>query len=531
MKRAALLFLLVCAAGTPCIRAATTFDLSTATVLDIQAAMDAGVLTSEKLVEMQLARIAAYDQAGPKLNTVITLNPNALAEARALDAERREKGPRSPLHGVTLVAKDVFDTKDLPTTGGFWLMKDSQPSRDAFVVDRLRQAGVIVLAKLNQSDWYGVGRNGGGTFMGPVVSPYNAIKYGGGSSTGTGAAMGAWFATLGLGSDTTGSVINPTTLNGLVGMTATRGLVSRTGMMWSSPRQEAGGPMVRSVADLAAMLDVIAGYDPADLATEACIGKLPTRPYASFARPDGLRGARIGVLREMFRSGPGHEEGLALMEQALTDMKKAGAVLVDPALTGIDLVRAQDDADAAPYERAVAIDAYLAGLPADAPVRSVAEMIAKGGDRVKPSIVEAAALGSIERNAALAAVYRQQDMLREALVGLMDRLRLDALVLPFRTFLPDDVRHPVTGGRWQRWDVRNHLHSSTGLPTIAVPGGAFPSDGMPFGVQFLGRAFSEPKLLELAAGYEAATNHRKPPPSTPALAGETIAYTPRPSAP
>jgi len=520
-RRAAFALTLVAAAALTA--RAATFDLSTATTADIQAAMDSGALTSEKLVQLQLARIAAYDQTGPKLNTIITLNPNALAEARALDAERKAKGPRSPLHGVTLIAKDVFDTKDLPTSGGFWLMKDSRPSRDAFVIDRLRAAGVIVLAKLNQSDWYGVGENGGGTLMGRVISPYNPVKYGGGSSTGTGAAMGAWFATLGLGSDTTGSVINPTTLNSLVGMTATRGLVSRAGMMWSSPRQEAGGPMVRSVVDLAAMLDVIAGFDPADMATMACVGRMPDQPYSSFVDADGLKGARIGVLREMFRQGPGHEAGLALMEKSLAEMKAAGAILVDPAATGLDLVRIQMEADAAPYERAVAIDAYLARLPSDAPIRSVSEMIEKGGAKVKPSILEASRLGPLERDRALAAVYRQQDMLRAALVGLMDRLQLDAVVLPFRTLLPDDIRDPVSGGRWQRYDVRNHLHSSTGLPTLAVPGGFFP-DGMPFGVQFLGRPFSEPTLIKVASGYEAATRHRKGPASTPALPGETFAY-------
>jgi amidase len=503
---------------------AATFDLSTATVADIQAAMDAGALTSEKLVSLYLARIDAYDAKGPKLNTIITLNPNALAEARALDAERKAKGPRSPLHGVALVAKDVYDTKDLPTSGGFFLMKDSRPARDSFVIDRLRQAGVVILAKLNQSDWYGVGKEGGGTLKARVISPYNAQKYGGGSSTGTGAAMGAWFATLGLGSDTTGSVINPVTLNALAGMTSTHGLVSRTGMMWSSPRQENGGPMCRSVLDVATMLDAIAGYDPADLATEACVGKMPEAPYTSFVDADGLRGARIGVLREMFHSGPAHADGLAVMEQALADMKKAGAILVDPALTGIDLLHAQFDADAAPLERAYATDKYLAGLPATAPVRSVAEMIAKGGDKVKPVIIEAAKLGSLDRNKQLAAIYRQQDMLRAALVGLMDRLQLDAVVLPFRTLEPDDIATQAAGGgSWTRYDVRNHLHSSTGLPTFAVPGGFF-KDGMPFGVQFLGRSFSEPTLIKLASGFEAATKHRKAPASTPPLPGETFQY-------
>lgn len=502
---------------------AAKFDLSTATIADIQAAMEAGALTSEKLVQLYLARIEAYDQKGPKLNTVITLNPRALEEARALDAERKAKGPRGPLHGVVILAKDVFDTADLPTSGAYAPMAGSQPARDSFVIHRLRQAGAIILAKLNQSDWYGVGQNGGGTLRPRVISPYNPRKYGGGSSTGTGAAMAAWFGTVGLGSDTTGSIINPTTLNSLVGVSATHGLVSRTGMMWSSPRQENGGPMTRSVYDTAAVLDVIAGYDAADLATEENVGRLPEQSYVTFVRPDGLNGARIGVLREMVRSGGGHAEGVALFNQAVADLRKAGAVVVDPVRTGLDLISMQIDADAADVERATAIDAYLARLPQTAPIRSVAEMIEKGGDKVKPAIIETAKLSQLERNTRLAAIYRQQDVMRAALEGLMDKYQLDALVLPFRTLIPYDI-DTMPRNSWQNPEVRNHLASSTGLPTIIVPGGFWPSDGMPFGVQLLGRKWSEPTLLKLAAGYEASTRHRRAPASTPALPGEVFEY-------
>ncbi len=268
---------------------AAEFDLSTASIADIQAAMDKGSLTSEKLVQLYLARIKAYDQQGPKLNTVITLNKNALAEARVLDAERKTKGKRSPLHGIVVLAKDVFDTKDMPTSGGFKPMATSQPARDSFVIDRLRKSGAIILGKLNQSDWYGVASQGASTLQGQVLSPYNLQKSPGSSSSGTGSAMAAWFATVGLGSDTTGSIVIPSTLANLVGISATHGLVSRTGMMWSSPSQENGGPMTRSVYDAAAVLDVIAGYDAADLATQAGIGKIPEKSYTSFVSPDGLK--------------------------------------------------------------------------------------------------------------------------------------------------------------------------------------------------------------------------------------------------
>ena len=502
---------------------AATLDLATASVADLQAAMARGALTAEKLVALHLARIDAYDQQGPKLNTIITLNPRATAEARALDAERRAGKVRGPLHGIVILAKDVFDTKDLPTTGGFLPMAASQPSRDAFVIARLRAAGAIILAKLNQSDWYGVAPRGASTLKGQVLSPYNVAKFPGSSSSGTGAGIAAWFGTVGLGSDTGGSITIPTAQNNLVGFATTHGLVSRTGMMWSSPRQENGGPMGRSVLDCAAVLDAIAGYDAADLATEACIGRMPDRPYTSYLNADGLRSARIGVLRDMVRTGPGHEAGVALFEKAVADAKKAGALLVDPVRTGLDLIQFQADAAASSFEVAAAINKYLAGLPDTAPIRTVDEMVAKGGKLVKPGIVEAAKNSiPLERSAGLLAAYRQQDALRTVLVELMDKLQVDALLLPFRTFRSDDVGGDARST--QSPDTRNTLSSYTGLPTIIVPGGFFPADGMPFGVQFIGRAWSEPTLIKLASGFEAATRHRKAPATTPPLAGETITY-------
>src|SRR5882724_6325126 len=285
---------------------AAQFDLSTATIAELQAAMNKGMLTSEKLVQLYLARIEAYDQKGPALNTIITLNPHALEEARALDAERKAKGPRGPLHGIVVLAKDVYDTVEMPTSGGFKPMATSQPTRDSFVIDRLRKSGAIILAKLNQADWYGVAPMGASTLKGQVLSPYNPRKFGGASSSGTGSAMAAWFGTVGLGSDTGASIVMPTALANLVGFSTTHGLVSRTGMMWSSPSQENGGPMGRSVYDCAAVLDAIAGYDAADLPTQASLGKIPDRSYTSFINKDGLRGARVGVLREMIRSGAAH---------------------------------------------------------------------------------------------------------------------------------------------------------------------------------------------------------------------------------
>jgi len=502
---------------------AANLDLSTATIADIEAAMDKGALTSEKLVQLYLKRIEAYDQKGPKLNTVITLNKNALAEAKALDAERKAKGPRSPLHGIVVLAKDVYDTKDMPTSGGFKPMAKSQPDKDSFVIDRLRKAGAIVLGKLNQSDWYGVASQGASTLQGQVLNPYNLKKSPGGSSSGTGAAIAAWFGTVGLGSDTTGSIVIPSTLQNLVGISATHGLVSRTGMMWSSPSQENGGPMTRTVYDAAAVLDAIAGYDAADLATQAGIGKIPAQPYTSFVSKDGLKGARIGILREMVRKGPLHEEGTALFEKSIAEFKQAGAQIVDPAMTGLDLPESQLLANAPNYERADAINAYLARLPETAPIRTVDEMIAKGGSLVKPAIIDAAKLGSLDHNAELISAMKHQQVMRDAIVSVMDKYQLDAVILPYRTTVDDDVGLPPNSGGGRN-ESRNAIASYTGLPTIIVPGGFFASDGVPFAVQFIGKPFTESTLIKVASGYEAVGKHRKAPATTPALAGETITY-------
>ena len=508
----------------PAAARAERFDLSTATIADIQSAMTAGALTSEKLVSLYLARIEAYDKKGPKLNSIITLNEKALEQARALDVERREKGPRGPLHGVVVLAKDVFDTYDMPATGGFAPMAKSQPERDAFVVERLRAQGAIILGKLNLADWYGVAPSAGSTLIGHVISPYNPKKYSGGSSTGTGVAMAAWFSTIGLGSDTGGSTVIPSTLNNLVGFSTTHGLVSRSGMMWSSPTQDNPGLMGRSVYDGAVTLDAVAGFDAGDLATQRSLGKLPSEAYVSFVNPDGLRGMRIGVLREMVRAGADHKEGRALFERELAAIRRAGAIIVDPVLTGLDLPTTQLDASTSRYERAQAVSDYLSHLPASAPIRTVEQLLATG--MVVGSTEDSLKIKALDRHEPFLAARAHQDMLRDALVSVMDRYQLDALVLPYRT----NVAAPIEGvpttptSPARRGNQNNSLHAYTGLPTIIVPGGFFASDGMPFGMQFLGRAFSEPALIRAASGYEAVSRHRKAPVSTPVLAGEVFDY-------
>jgi len=498
---------------------AAHFDLHTATMADIQAAMDAGALTSEKLVGLYLARIEAYDKHGPRINAVITLNPQALATARALDAERRATGPRSPLHGVPVVLKDLFDTADLPTTAGFLPMAKSQPSRDAFVVERIRAAGGIILAKVNMSDWFGVPKRGDqSTILGRTSNPYNLDLTPGGSSGGTGAAVAALFAQVGLGTETGVSIRNPLSNNNLVGIAATQGLISRRGQIMTSFTQERAGPYARNSYDMAVLLSVIAGFDAEDMVTHDSLGNLPAESYTTFLAPkDGLKGARIGVWRDLFRSGPTHAEGLALMDKALADLKAAGAILVDPLMTGLDLFEVMSTARTNSDEARFSYELYFSRLPADAPIRSFPELLEKGGDLVKPSIRNVSAhIASLDDFPQHTARLKTREMLSRLAIELMDRHQLDALVYPFKT--EGAAPHLERAG-----ESDNPFSSVTGLPAMLVPAG-FTSNNAPIAIEFLGRPWAEPTLIRLASAYEAASRHRRTPPTTPPLPGETFDY-------
>src|SRR5262249_42431370 len=310
-------------AGSIALRAARTIDLDAATIADLNAAFKAGTLTSEKLIQMCLARIQAYDRQGPSLHAVITLNPKALETARALDAERRAKGPRSPLHGIPIVLKDNYDTADMPTTGGSVLLEGWQPPDDAFIVKKLRAAGAIVLAKVNMSEFAsGPARSSLG---GQSLNPHDLTRTPSGSSGGTGVAVAAAYAPLGFGTDTGGSIRGPSTSNGIVGLKPTHGLVSRTGIIPLSLTFDTGGPMARSVADIAVALGVVAGADAADTATKKGEGKFET-DYTKYLEADALKGARIGVARDFL----GVDQDVDwVIDASIESMKRSGATLVD----------------------------------------------------------------------------------------------------------------------------------------------------------------------------------------------------------
>src|SRR6267378_1633001 len=302
---------------------AKAIDLDAATIADINTAFDAGTLTAEKLVQMCLARIAEFDRKGPALRAVITLNPKALDAARALDAERKTKGRRSPLHGIPVVLKDNYDTFDMPTTGGSVLLEGSIPSKDAFVVKKLRDAGAIILAKVNMSEFAS-----GGTYSslgGQSHNPHDLLRTPSGSSGGTGVAIAAAYAPLGMGTDTGGSIRGPSTSNGIVGLKPTHGLSSRSGIIPLALSFDTGGPMARSVYDVAAALGIMTGVDPADAATKKSEGRLRT-DYTKDLRADALKGARIGVARDFLGADADVDW---VIDAALEAMRKAGATVVD----------------------------------------------------------------------------------------------------------------------------------------------------------------------------------------------------------
>lgn len=498
------------------------FNLETATVADIQTAMDAGALTSEKLVGLYLKRIEAYDQAGPKINSIITLNAKALETARALDVERKAKGPRSPLHGVPVVLKDLFDTKDMPTTAGFLPLKNSLPIHDAAVVKRLRDAGAIILAKVNMSDWFGVPKPGDqSTVLGRTLNPYNEDITPGGSSGGTGSSLAATFAHVGLGSETGVSIRNPTANNSLAGLAPTRGLISRTGQVMTSFTQERAGPMARNVYDVAALTDVVAGFDAEDLLTITTPGNMPDGSYTQFLKKDGLKGARIGIFRDLFRKGEKHAEGTAFIDKAIAQMKSEGAIIVEGVTLGIDLFTVLDSSGGMRtnyHEAQFSYDLYFRRLGPNAVIKNMDELVAYG-ELVKPSIRKGyAEFRSLDHHADFLARRDMQESIRDAIVEVMDKYKLDALVHPFKTLPPE--------GHLDRnvAEKDNSVSSVTGLPALLVPAGYTAKENGPISVEFLGRPYSEPVLFKLAYAYEQASKNRKPAVLTPALPGDKFSY-------
>lgn len=516
---------------SPAPLAAATFNLETAGIQDIQAAVDAGALTYEKLVTLYLARIEAYDKKGPGLNTVITLNPKALETARALDAERKAKGRRSPLHGIPVLAKDNYDTSDMPTSGGCFLLADSIPLADAPMIKSLRDAGAIILAKVNMDEFAhgGVGFSSRG---GQTRNPHDPRRHPAGSSGGTGAGLAAWFAPLGLGSDTGGSIRGPSSANGVVGIKPTNGLISRTGIMPCVLTFDTGGPMARNVYDAALSLGFFTGVDPKDPLTRTSAG-LFYKDYTQFLKKDALKGVRVGVVRDYAGTDPEVDKVFA---SALEELKAQGAILIDP--INYPAMVLQNRANVMDPVRAEVKDnyaAYLGGLRPGFP-KTQAELAEKGMLLTEPNgkfyphpsvytrfkkLSEAVPLTSLSY---LSAKEHGMAAVRGAVLGLIEDKQLDVLVYPTRSRRPEliDPETPKIVDRPTTPSLTS-IANVTQFPDVIVPAG-LTSDKMPVTISFFGPAFSEPKLLAYAYSYEQATHHIVSPSTTPALPGEKFDY-------
>jgi len=477
-------------------------DVREKSILELAAALDRGAVTSRQLVQAYLDRVAAYDHAGPALNAMIALNPAALAEADARDAERRAGRVRGPLHGIPLVVKDNYDTADMPTTAGSVALLGSRPDRDAFQVRRLRDAGAIILGKTNLHE-FARGITTISSLGGQTRNPYDPTRNPGGSSGGTGAAVAADFAAAGLGTDTCGSIRYPAAHNNLVGLRPTLGLSSRSGIIPLAHSQDVGGPLARTVTDVAILLDATAGMDPADPSTRDADAHRPSS-YRASLKADALRGVRIGVLVPLFGTAPEDLRAGSVVRAALAAMARQGVELVDVEEND-EVPSEQDGVSIIRFEFASDLNAYLSATP-HAPVRTHDEIVER--HLVLPALEtgftrDAPTPDSDDYRAIMAKHARQ----RSGLVALMEARGLRALAYPTLRRTAAKIGEPQSGGNCA-------ASAATGLPAITVPAG-FADDAMPVGLELLGRPFAEADLIALAYAYENATHYRRLPPLTP----------------
>lgn len=501
MNRLAAVLLVTTALPTPGL--AQRVEVHEATITELQAAMTQGRVTAVQLVDAYLARIAAYEAQGPALNAMIRLNPNARAEAAALDDERRRGRSRGPLHGIPIILKDNFDTHDLPTTAGSIALAAAVPPDDGFVVRKLREAGAIILGKANMHE-LAAGITTISSLGGQTRNPYDPARCPGGSSGGTGAAIAASFAAVGWGSDTCGSIRIPAAFGSLFGLRPTQGLVSRDGIIPLSHTQDIAGPLARTAMDLAIALDATVGPDPADAATRVLQGR-PVPRFVESLQPDALRGARLGVLSNYFAGTDDDVERVA--RAAIDSLRARGAEVVDVTIPELDSLLS--GSRAVDFETKFDLLDYLA-QDADAPVRSLSDMLAKGLYHVALEsrfrrIDTVSARDSEPYRKALA----KQAVVRDSILRLLDSLRLDALVYPTMRQPPALIGSSQGGSTCV-------LSAHTGFPALTMPVGYTP-DGLPVGLELLGRPFADARLVSLAYAFEQAGPRRRAPSTTPPL--------------
>lgn len=483
-----------------------------ATIEKIHQSMKNGTITCRDLVEGYLARIQAYDQKGPQLNAVIYINPNALEEADALDEAFKKEGFTGALHGIPVLLKDNVDTFDMPTTGGSLSLEGNIPEDDAFITQKFREAGALILAKVNLHE-FAVWGETISSMLGQTLNPYDLTRTPGGSSGGTGAAVAANFGMVGIGTDTINSVRSPSSANNLVGIRPTIGLVSRDGVIPYSFTQDTAGPICRTVEDAVRVLDVIAGYDTKDDETAWSVGRKPDS-YLHSLKADGLKGKKIGVLENFFGKEAIHEDINKAVRTSINAMKGKGAEIVS-IYDDIDSGYLVTDVSVHLYDLKDHLNMYLKDLNENAPVHSLEEVLESGKyhQGIEENLHKAMALstGTPEYNKRLA----ERSKLQTQIMKLIADYELDALVYPHQKQLVCKVG----GSQNERNGV---LGSVTGFPSICVQAGfSTPSEdapiGVPIGMEILGKPFNEPVLIEIAYGFEKATENRKLPPTTPAL--------------
>ncbi|MEX2581644.1 MAG: amidase family protein [Gemmatimonadota bacterium] len=501
-------------------QSAAPMDVYEASIAELQGAMTNGRSSSVELVDAYLARIEAYDQSGPALNAILRINPAARTEAARLDRERAERGPRGPLHGIPIILKDNYNTFDLPTTGASIALATHRPATDAHQVARLRDAGAVILAKSNLHELaYGISTIS--SLGGQTRNPYDPRRNPGGSSGGTGAAIAASFAAVGWGSDTCGSIRIPAAVHNMFGLRPTKGLSSIAGILPLAQTQDTGGPLARSVMDLAISLDATIGADPADPATAALEGRTLPR-FTESLDPEALEGARIGVLRQYFGTASEERETNRIVEAALEEMRGAGAEIVEIEIPEFDeLLGGTSVID---YEFKWNLLDYLAATP-EAPVSSLTEIIERGlHHEALTAILTRSDRHTSRTPAGLAEALAKRERAQAAVADVLDQHGLDALAYPTLRREAALIGEPALGNNCQ-------LSATTGMPALTLPAG-FSAAGIPVGLELLGRRFADDRLVALGYAYEQAVQPRRAPPTTPALidgrAPTAIAFEVRP---
>ena len=482
------------------------FKLEEATIASVHLAMEKGLITCSQLIEMYIKRIQDYDKQGPSLNSVIMINPNALKIADELDKQFKESGLTGSLHGIPVLLKDNINTSDMATTGGSLSLENFIPQEDAFITKKLKEAGAIILAKVNLHE-FAVWGETISSILGQTLNPYDFTRTPGGSSGGTGAGIAANFGIIGIGTDTINSIRSPASACNLVGFRPTIGLVSRSGIIPYSLTQDTAGPIMRTVEDTAKVLDVIVGYDAADPATAWSIGHIP-ETYTKFLNKDGLRGKRIGILKSFFGEEKIHEEVNSIIYESLEVMKNNGALLI-PIEEEINTDELVNEVSVHLYELKAHLNSYLEKLEPKAKVSSLTDIIASGkyhkGIEENIKLAETLDINTSEYNKRIA----KREELKNLIMEIMAKYNLDAIVYPHQK------QAVVKIGKIQV-DRNGVIGSVTGFPSCVVPAGFTKPTltapiGVPVGLEILSRKWSEPVLFEIAYGFEYVTNHRKVP--------------------